>query len=455
MQRRKIITPESAGLTVMMMTPSQSDQEDRSKRKRFIINRSQHKHYIRAIYCILFFTLYIFNKYRLKRKDDASFVYDGSIPTNISFTFPSIDKRVQYYMGDWYDQTLTSNNIDCSEIYDVNKVIGDEVVLWGMSKMTKEIEANVATDWLVSEYIVNAYDVMKQHSDIRGPLLLNIGDSHEYHNKLPVVSKTRFSTFATSNKNGKHFFKTIIFPLEMSRHYDPIDEYIKLHKDGSVTTWNDKKGKLIWRGAVTGVDFELNKSGKSVLSTHLYGGPRIHVVSHYYNHNIDIVDIAFQADSESVEWAPIEVWDEAHLGRDTYTSMKDQLTFKYILMLEGNDVATGLKWQLVSNSVVFMAKPTTVSWLMEDVLVPFVHYVPLKDDYSNIIEMVHWARNNDEKCKWISAQATEYMQRLWMSDRAKRENEEIKKKMGDRYHEQFGEALKTCPQKISHKLNMF
>ena len=122
----------------------------------------------------------------------------------------------------------------------------------------------------------------------------------------------------------------------------------------------------------------------------------------------------------------------------------EQLKYKYILSIEGNDVATGLKWQLASNSVVFMAKPTTVSFLMEDLLLPYVHYVPVKDDYSNLVEMVQWAWKNDEKCKWISEQATMYMERLWISDQAKEDNIAIEKELGEIYHSQFGEAIKSC-----------
>ena len=127
--------------------------------------------------------------------------------------------------------------------------------------------------------------------------------------------------------------------------------------------------------------------------------------------------------------------------------MADQLKYKYILNLEGNDIATGLKWQLASNSVVFMAKPTTVSFLMEDLLVPFVHYIPVNDDFSNIIEMVHWARKHDRKCKWIAEQATLYIQRLWMSKRAKKENAAVKGYIADAYQRQFGQAANSCHQK--------
>mmetsp|Transcript_38600 Transcript_38600/g.65932 ORF Transcript_38600/g.65932 Transcript_38600/m.65932 type:complete len:98 (+) Transcript_38600:744-1037(+) len=59
---------------------------------------------------------------------------------------------------------------------------------------------------------------------------------------------------------------------------------------------------------------------------------------------------------------------------------------------------------MTSNSVVFMAKPTMVSYAMEDSLAQFVHYIPVNDDYSNVLQMVEWARRNDRQCKWISYQ---------------------------------------------------
>mgnify|MGYP001341719663 CR=1 FL=1 len=74
--------------------------------------------------------------------------------------------------------------------------------------------------------------------------------------------------------------------------------------------------------------------------------------------------------------------------------MEQMLKYKYILSLEGNDVATGLKWQLASSSTVFMPKPTAESYAMEALLVPFVHYIPVKRDATNVEEMVTWAKSN-------------------------------------------------------------
>ena len=48
-------------------------------------------------------------------------------------------------------------------------------------------------------------------------------------------------------------------------------------------------------------------------------------------------------------------------------------------VMEGNDVASGLSWALLSNSVVLMLKPTIETWLMQGKLVPWVHFIPIED----------------------------------------------------------------------------
>ena len=48
--------------------------------------------------------------------------------------------------------------------------------------------------------------------------------------------------------------------------------------------------------------------------------------------------------------------------------MKEQLTYKMLISVEGNDVATGLKWNLLSNSVVLMPPPLKSIFSMEFLL---------------------------------------------------------------------------------------
>jgi len=369
---------------------------------------------------------------------------ESTIEFSSNFTFPSSQMRLKYYMGDWFNRTVSPKDIPCNEIKAMDKIVSDKPVLWRASKMKHEIQNNRAKNWLIGPYLVDAYNVMNstgidhEKGDDRY-LILHIGDSHSHSTKLPTVAKTRFSRFATAKGSGKPFFESIIFPLRLFRHYEPIEEYIKLHKEGKVCRWKDKQPALIWRGGVTGVKGNLDKS---LLATYVNGGSRMKVVKEYFSKNISNVDVAFEKGHPTVPKNKKDA--SAQLVRGSHTSMIDQLKYKYILSIEGNDVASGLKWQLVSDSVVFMARPTTVSFLMEDQLVPFMHYVPLKDDYSNLIDMVHWARENDKQCNWISEQATLFMEQLWTNEEAKRENAAIIKELGETYHRQFGEAIKSC-----------
>jgi hypothetical protein len=97
-------------------------------------------------------------------------------------------------------------------------------------------------------------------------------------------------------------------------------------------------------------------------------------------------------------------------------SIYEQIKYKYILCLEGNDIATSLKWSLMSKSVVIMSKPIIEGWLMEGLLQPYVHYVPLCDDFSDLDEIMEWCRNNDETCKQIALNATIYMMQFMDPD---------------------------------------
>jgi hypothetical protein len=374
-----------------------------------------------------------------------------------SYTIPTPQMRLTYYMGDWFNRTLIPSDVNCDGIDAVDQIVGDRPVLWRIRKMKQIIDKDckgsgfnrLCLDWLADAYLAHALAVMNStggRADMNDQwLLLNIGDSHSQSTELPVVAKTRFSRFAMAKSTGESFFRPIIFPMEMKRHfYLPLAEYTNLLNEDKIFLYNDnenvckwegKKSALIWRGSFTGAN-----GPRTLLTTYIDGGPRMNVVKKYFDHNTSVIDVAFSDHGLNGQYI-----------RTSFSSMADQLRFKYILSLEGNDVATGLKWMLLSNSVVFMAKPQIVSFLMEDFLVPFVHYIPLEDDYSNILEMVQWAQENDERCKWISDQATLYMEQLWTSQTAKRENAFIVQNLSMAYGNQFGKALESCARRIENK----
>jgi hypothetical protein len=85
-----------------------------------------------------------------------------------------------------------------------------------------------------------------------------------------------------------------------------------------------------------------------------------------------------------------------------FLSINEQLKYKFILSLEGNDVATNLKWILHSNSLCVMPKPRNETWFMEGKLVPDVHYVSVQSDFSDLpSKLLYYTQNPDASLQII------------------------------------------------------
>jgi hypothetical protein len=89
-------------------------------------------------------------------------------------------------------------------------------------------------------------------------------------------------------------------------------------------------------------------------------------------------------------------------------SINDQLRYKFVISLEGNDVATNLKWIMSSNSVCIMPRPKYETWFKEGTLIPNYHYIEVKDDFSDIEEVFNYYRSEPGICHEIIKNANEY-----------------------------------------------
>jgi len=89
------------------------------------------------------------------------------------------------------------------------------------------------------------------------------------------------------------------------------------------------------------------------------------------------------------------VIDGIPIFTDKHMLPKEMLQYKAIIALEGNDVSSGLKWQLISRAVVIMPPPNYSSFAMEEMLEPWVHFVPIRSDLADVEEAVHWVTRHD------------------------------------------------------------
>jgi hypothetical protein len=163
--------------------------------------------------------------------------------------------------------------------------------------------------------------------------------------------------------------------------------------------FDSKKNIVLWRGASTGQGCETNKNYL----------PRFQLL-HRWCDKSSLINVGF---SLLVQRGKKEEYRKYLKGNCDKRTM---LKHKYILSVEGNDKDTGLNWKLNSNSVVFMTKPKTSSWLMETKLVPNVHYILIKDDFSDLEQKVQWCNKNQQKCKEIIKNANNFMKQFKNDD---------------------------------------
>ena len=85
-------------------------------------------------------------------------------------------------------------------------------------------------------------------------------------------------------------------------------------------------------------------------------------------------------------------------------TMQEQSRYKYILHLEGNVAAFRMPYELSSGSLVLRVDSYWKTWY-DDLLKPYVHYVPVKSDLSNLEDQIIWCRSHDDQCRNITQKA--------------------------------------------------
>lgn len=266
-----------------------------------------------------------------------------------------IDERIRYYIG----------NTDFSEpVKDTITHGYDKPILLNYEDYSRNNNfLNIHPN--TSYYL----DVAKILYITRRPHYIQCGDSC-YEGKGPVFVKVR-------TEDPSH--GGIIFNLDSRRHWDDsmIDSTQKV-------PWDNKLNDIVWRGSDTG------------------RGVRLNFVKKFYK----IFNIGFS------NWVQ-DKFENPELYLDEYLkpkmSVDEMLRYKYLPVVDGNDKSSSLGWVLASNSVPLMPIPKYHSWICEKWLIPGVHYVEVKRDFSDLEEKIQWCRENDDRCMEIARNGTEFM----------------------------------------------
>lgn len=185
----------------------------------------------------------------------------------------------------------------------------------------------------------------------------------------PAVVKSR--PLVENNQNS------IVLNMDKVRHFVFLNDKIP---------FREKQNKVIFRGTV--------ESKKQ----------RIDFMEKYAEHPLfDAGDVSNVPRKES--------WKKKKI------TLMEHLDYKFIMSLEGNDVASNLKWVMSSNSLAVMPKPTCETWFMEGRLKPNYHYVEVASDFSDLEEKIDYYIKNPDKAEDIVRNANEYIEQFKNKDR--------------------------------------
>jgi len=85
--------------------------------------------------------------------------------------------------------------------------------------------------------------------------------------------------------------------------------------------------------------------------------------------------------------------------------------YKYLLEAGGGGCSCRVKWLLCLKRLCFIREKAW-SAFYEINLKPYVHYIPIKEDFSDLIEKYHWAEDNPEKCEEIIDNCSTFVERF-------------------------------------------
>lgn len=125
----------------------------------------------------------------------------------------------------------------------------------------------------------------------------------------------------------------------------------------------------------------------------------------------DLLCLAHQ-DSDIHDIGMVGIVPEGVKVKNSITPQQ-QLQNKYIISVEGNDVATNLKWIMSSNSVCISPKLHFETWFMEGKLQPDVHYAQVKDDFSDLNDVIARLEENPQEARQIIANAQKHAAQFW------------------------------------------
>ena len=249
--------------------------------------------------------------------------------------------------------------------------------------------------------------ILQFDPDLKGDIVFSLEDSIDaLGSDRPLAAAARRAPFLTFGKTTQEHYSFLVPDFDFLLADGYLVDYENLDKVGEIASWDKKKSTAFWRGASTGFKLEADSWQKN---------PRIKLA--LLSKKLDNPDF-LDAYLSSLVQCPEETKSkitEADLVRP-WADFPIFLLYKYLIDIDGNACAwRSFFLKMYSNSVVLKVESPNIEWCY-DRIVPWVHYIPVSNNLSDLEEKIHWAHAHDEQCRAISLRATEVMKEIQKED---------------------------------------
>lgn len=168
--------------------------------------------------------------------------------------------------------------------------------------------------------------------------------------------------------------------------------------------WESRNNTAFWRGSPTGGIYTFENWRDM---------PRTRLVN-LSLHQPDFLDAMFT--KPAMHQLETGVWDMMRtvLGEPDVTGLPSDSTqakYKYMVDLDGNAWSSRFLPQLAKGCVTFKVEPSYPTH-MTSIVLPYVHYMPVQADLSDLIDQLEYARSHDQEMHAIAVAARELMVEL-------------------------------------------
>jgi len=180
--------------------------------------------------------------------------------------------------------------------------------------------------------------------------------------------------------------------------YLPLDDDFFEHgvnhffNKNTLPSWNIRSSDLCWRGGCSGI------GGLESL--------RVRFVKKIYNNN-STTNVRL-----STWWSENKnIPSHYFADRIPYNTL---LNYKIFFIVDGNVIASNHMYAFATGCVPFLLS-NSICWFSH-LIIPYVHYIPVEYDLSNLLEQIEWVKNNDDKAKIIADNALNFAEKYFSSD---------------------------------------